>query len=232
MHIEKIVTKKVSETVSEQLEEMIASGVINPGEKLPSVRELCDQFGVGRSAVRDAITVLKGKGLVTVKQGEGTYVTPFDSSRIFNQNLYFSDPKKVTELFQVRKIVETGMAEMAAGSRSERDLAEMKHILKSQGDSPWEDDYRFHSAIAKATGNPLLMQFVTFISETIKHSMIDFHRFIQSSPETVKTISKHHEQIFESISSGHSSQAKACMLEHLTFVESILHKSLHQNHSS
>lgn len=103
MQIEKIVTKKVSETVSEQLEHLIASGAISHGEKLPSVRELCDQFGVGRSAVRDAITVLKGKGLVTVKQGEGTYVTPFDSSRIFNQNLYFSDPKKVTELFQVRK---------------------------------------------------------------------------------------------------------------------------------
>lgn len=229
MLIEKISTKKVSDTVSEQIENMILDGSIRAGEKLPSVRELCEKFGVGRSAVRDAITVLKGKGLVIVKQGEGTYVSKFDSAKIFSKAAMLPNANDITELFQVRKIVETGMAEMAACNRSENDLKRMKMILSTHTDAPWEDDYQFHLSIAKATGNALLIQFVQVISTTIKHAMIDFHQFIKSDYEAVKTIAEHHERIFESISSGRSNQSNEYMLQHLTFVESILHKSLQQN---
>ncbi|UOK56341.1 GntR family transcriptional regulator [Bacillus sp. OVS6] len=136
MLIEKISTKKVSDTVSEQIEKMILDGSIPAGEKLPSVRELCERFGVGRSAVRDAITVLKGKGLVKVKQGEGTYVSKYDSSKIFSKAVMLPNANDITELFQVRKIVETGMAEMAACNRSEKDLTLMKKILTTQTDAP------------------------------------------------------------------------------------------------
>lgn len=229
MLIEKISTKKVSDTVSEQIEKMILDGSIPAGEKLPSVRELCERFGVGRSAVRDAITVLKGKGLVKVKQGEGTYVSKYDSSKIFSKAVMLPNANDITELFQVRKIVETGMAEMAACNRSEKDLTLMKKILTTQTDAPWEDDYQFHLSIAKATGNSLLIQFVQVISTTIKNAMIDFHQFIKCDSEAIETIALHHERIFESISSGTPNLSSEYMLQHLTFVESILHKSLHQS---
>ncbi|MEL3973203.1 GntR family transcriptional regulator [Rossellomorea oryzaecorticis] len=65
----KISTKKVSDFVEEQIEGMIQSGMFKAGEKLPSVRELCEMYEVGRSAVRDAMTTLKGKGILQVKQG-------------------------------------------------------------------------------------------------------------------------------------------------------------------
>ncbi|MDR0137585.1 FadR/GntR family transcriptional regulator [Metabacillus idriensis] len=229
MLIEKISTKKVSDTISEQIEKMILDGSIPGGEKLPSVRELCEKFGAGRSAVRDAITVLKGKGLVIVKQGEGTYVSKFDSRKIFSHAVMLPNANDITELFQVRKIVETGMAEMAACNRSENDLKRMKMILSTHTDAPWEDDYQFHLSIAKATGNALLIQFVQVISTTIKHAMIDFHQFIKRDTEAIETIAEHHERIFESISSGTPNQSNEYMLQHLTFVESILHKSLQQN---
>ncbi|MGG4489174.1 FadR/GntR family transcriptional regulator [Metabacillus idriensis] len=229
MLIEKISTRKVSDTISEQIEKMILDGSIAAGEKLPSVRELCERFGVGRSAVRDAITALKGKGLVVVKQGEGTYVSKFDSRKIFSHAVMLTNANDVTELFQVRKIVETGMAEMAACNRSEKDLKQMNMILSTQTDAPWEDDYQFHLSIAKATGNALLIQFVQVISTTIKHAMIDFHQFIKCDNEAIETIAVHHERIFESISSGKPNQSSEYMLQHLTFVESILHKSLQQN---
>ncbi|TDL83096.1 FadR/GntR family transcriptional regulator [Peribacillus frigoritolerans] len=229
MLIEKISTKKVSDTISEQIEKMILDSSFPGGEKLPSVRELCEMFGAGRSAVRDAITVLKGKGLVIVKQGEGTYVSKFDSRKIFSHAVMLPNAKDITELFQVRKIVETGMAEMAACNRSENDLKRMKMILSTHTDAPWEDDYQFHLSIAKATGNALLIQFVQVISTTIKHAMIDFHQFIKRDTEALETIAEHHERIFESISSGTPNQSNEYMLQHLTFVESILHKSLKQN---
>ncbi|QNG58533.1 FadR/GntR family transcriptional regulator [Metabacillus idriensis] len=229
MLIEKITAKKVSDSVSEQIEKMIVDGTLTAGEKLPSVRELCERFGVGRSAVRDAITALKGKGLVNVKQGEGTYVREFDSAQIFRRSFLLPNPRDISELFQVRKIVETGMAEMAASNRTDNDLEHMKTILVNQNGTPWEDDYEFHLAIAKASGNKLLIEFVQFISSTIKNAMIDFHQFIQNDHDTVQTISRHHDKIFESISEGKPLQSNQMMLQHLTFVESILHKSLQQN---
>lgn len=229
MLIEKIATKKVSDSVSEQIEKMIVDGSLAAGDKLPSVRELCEKFGVGRSAVRDALTSLKGKGLVIVKQGEGTYVSEFDSANIFRRSFLLPNPGDISELFQVRKIVETGIAEMAASNRTDKDLQLMKKILANQSGTPWEDDYEFHLAIAKASGNKLLIEFVQFISTSIKNAMIDFHHFIQNDHETVQTISKHHDQIFDRISSGKPLQSRQIMLQHLTFVESILHESLQHN---
>lgn len=70
MDVKKISTRKISEIAAEQIEDMIAKGSFKPGDKLPSVRELCELFGVGRSAVRDALTSLQGKGIVQVKQGK------------------------------------------------------------------------------------------------------------------------------------------------------------------
>lgn len=87
VNVGKIFIKKVSETVEQEIEKMIESGKFQSGEKLPSVRELCDLFGVGRSAVRDAITTLKGKGTVYVKQGEGTYICEFDSTKLFTNHM-------------------------------------------------------------------------------------------------------------------------------------------------
>ena len=128
MLVEKISTKKVSESVTEEIEKLIERGTFQAGEKLPSVRELCELFGVGRSAVRDAITTLSGKGIVTVKQGEGTYICEFDSSKLFNHPLLLPSSKDITELFQVRKIVETGIAEASAIHRSEEDLLKMEEV--------------------------------------------------------------------------------------------------------
>ncbi|UOK59870.1 hypothetical protein MGI18_15315 [Bacillus sp. OVS6] len=72
------------------------------------------------------------------------------------------------------------------------------------------------------------MQFVQVISTTIKNAMIDFHQFIKCDSEAIETIALHHKRIFESISSGTPNLSNEYMLQHLTFVESILHKSLHQ----
>jgi GntR family transcriptional regulator, transcriptional repressor for pyruvate dehydrogenase complex len=216
----------VSDSVVEQIEEMIKSGTLVTGEKLPSVRELCEMFGVGRSAVRDAITTLKGKGAVDVKQGEGTYILEFDSTRLFNNHLLIPSSKDISELFQVRKILEAGIAEMAALNRSEVDLHLIEKILSNQSISGWESDYHLHTAIAKAGGNEIIMQVVQFISAMMKKAMMDFHNYIEKNLTTLQIIEKQHLQIYESIKLGIPQQAKQMMIEHLNFVE----KELLQSH--
>lgn len=229
VNVEKISTKKVSESVGEQIEKMLESGSLKAGEKLPSVRELCELFGVGRSAVRDAITTLSGKGAVYVKQGEGTFICEFDSTKLFNKHMLLPSSEDIRELFQVRKILEAGIAEMAALNRTEKDLQHFEEILAKQSNNGWELDYQFHLAIAKATGNDILIQLVQFISTTTKKSMIDFHRYIQKNEDTVKCIVEQHHQIYESIKKGEHKRANQMMISHLNTVEDLLQSSILSN---
>nr|WP_255726536.1 FadR/GntR family transcriptional regulator [Sporosarcina sp. ACRSM] len=223
--VEKISTKKVSETVAEEIENLIEKGTFQAGEKLPSVRELCELFGVGRSAVRDALTTLSGKGIVYVKQGEGTYICEFDSSKLFNQHLLLPSSKDIIELFQVRKILETGIAEASAIHRSEKDLRKMGECIFNPSVIEWESDYHFHLAMAESTGNEMLIQFMLFISETTKKSMIDFHQYIKKYPDTVKKIENQHLEIYEAIKKRDSTKAHSMMRDHLNFVEEELLQS-------
>ncbi|WP_342512097.1 FadR/GntR family transcriptional regulator [Sporosarcina sp. FSL K6-1522] len=225
MIVEKIPTKKVSESVTEEIEKLIEMGTFQAGEKLPSVRELCDLFGVGRSAVRDAITTLSGKGTVYVKQGEGTYICEFDSSNLFNHHLLLPSSKDIIELFQVRKILETGIAETSAIHRTEEDLLKMGECIFNPSANEWESDYHFHLAMAESTGNEMLIQFMRFISETTKKSMIDFHQYIKKYPDTVKKIENQHLEIYEAVKKRESTKAHRMMSNHLNFVEEELLKS-------
>lgn len=228
MNIEKISTKKVSESVEEQIEKMIVSGMFKAGEKLPSVRELCEMFGVGRSAVRDAITTLSGKGAVYVKRGEGTFVCEFDSTKLFNNPMFLASSKDIRELFQVRKILEPGIAEMAALNRTEEDLENLMK-LADQSNNAWESDYQFHLTIAKATGNEILTQLLQFISSTTKKVMMDFHMYIQKDKEMVDLIVNQHNLIFDSIKKGDPKRAKQTMSNHLKTVEELLQESVLSN---
>lgn len=225
MLVEKISTKKISELVAEEIERLIETGAFGPGEKLPSVRELCEDLGVGRSAVRDAITTLSGKGIVYVKQGEGTYISEFDPAKLFNQRVMLPSSKDIIELFQVRKILETGIAEKAAIHRSKKHLQEMEDCLIKQSVNNWESDLQFHLAMARSTGNEILIQFMQFISDTTKKSMMDFHHYIQQNQATVKKIQHQHQQIYEAIKNRESSHAHFLMKEHLNFVEEELLES-------
>ena len=225
MLIEKITTKKISATVVEEIEKLIEKGAFQAGEKLPSVRELCEMFGVGRSAVRDAITTLSGKGIVYVKQGEGTYICEFDPSKFFNHRLMLPRSKDIIELFQVRKILETGIAEKAAIHRSEEDLRRLEACLFDKEGNHWESDYQFHLTLAQSTGNDILIQFMQFISAAIQKAMIDFHQYIEKNPETTQKIQHQHQLIFEAIQNQESSAAHQKMSEHLSFVEEELLES-------
>lgn len=226
MVIEKLEIKKVSDRIGEKIEKMITEGTFQAGEKLPSVRELCELFGVGRSAVRDAITALKGKGFVDVKQGEGTYVCGFDSTKLFKQTNIPVDVKDLTELFQVRKIMETGIVEIAAKTRNDNDISKMKETLFLSDVNGWEADYQFHKLIAIATGNDIFIQLSEFISESMKQTMIDFYRYIADQGQAIIEINQQHEQLLSFIESGSAVEAKQMMTEHLLFVEDLFLQSL------
>jgi GntR family transcriptional repressor for pyruvate dehydrogenase complex len=234
--VEKISSKKVSERVAEQIEDLIKTGHFKPGEKLPSVRELCDQFGIGRSAIRDAITTLKGKGIIDVRHGEGSYICEFDASRVFQQGILLPDEKDIEKLFQVREILESGIAKMAAKNRTQDDLNKMETIINQMKQANRDDngdlDYSYHMAIANATKNEILSQLMEFISATTKKAMTDLHGYISSNKELMAKISEQHSRIFESIRSGDADASSKEMANHLIMVKEIMQKAVVQQVTS
>ncbi len=229
LRAKKISGKKVSEIVVEQIEDWIRSGKVLPGEKLPSVRELCEMFDVGRSAVRDALTTLKGRGLVDVKHGEGTFVCHLDTSQLIPDVLLVRK-SDIHKLYQVRKILEVGIVEMAAENATEGNLENMQRSLdelaKAKTLEAWEADYRFHEEIAKASGNNILIDLMDMVSTTTKKAIMDCHRIILSKESLSSAIMEQHIAIFEAIKARNAGEAREAMYRHLNYVEELLDKNV------
>jgi GntR family transcriptional regulator, transcriptional repressor for pyruvate dehydrogenase complex len=153
--------------VAEQIEERILSGELPPGSRLPSERDLVQQFAVGRSTVREALRVLQSAGLVRSRPGdpqgaEVLGISPDNLSQALGR-LTRSHLSTLGELVQFRMVLEAESNRLAARLRSEEDLARMAaqidrmEALSKVGLHAFsEADALFHRAVAEASGNSLL----------------------------------------------------------------------------
>ncbi|WP_100372136.1 FadR/GntR family transcriptional regulator [Bacillus sp. FJAT-45037] len=231
MAFKQVQTKKISEVVRDQLEEMIREGEVKPGEKLDSVEKLAKEFNVSRSAVREALSALRAIGLITIRQGEGTFVNKYDFSTMISPVSVerVISKTEMLELFQVRKIIEVGAASLAAENRTEDDLAEMKEALQEMEQAAGNEDLgeksdvRFHIALSKATKNTILIDMMQKLSDTLGKTMYESRRIgLFSEKQTFKQLQIEHEQIYQAIEDANSEQANNAMLEHLVNVEETL----------
>lgn len=155
---------KLSDAVAAQLESLIRSGHFGAEGKFPSERDLAEQFGVGRSSMREAIKKLETLGIIVRTHGVGTFV--IDSSEDSQKSMSLLSAGEVTalELFNVRYIIEPDGAAMAAARRTTKDIQELKAILKESAkpDISAKEfvklDSEFHSKVAEATRNRLFIQ--------------------------------------------------------------------------
>ncbi|RSL33094.1 FadR family transcriptional regulator [Salibacterium salarium] len=231
MTFEQIESKKISEIVREQIEDMIKRGEVQPGAKLESVVELSEQFQVSRSAVREALSALRAVGMVTIKQGEGTFVNTYDFSHMFDpmRPERIISKKEMLELFEIRKIMEVGAAELAAEKRTPASLHAVKNALLEMKEASIKNnvgesaDVTFHVAIAEASQNGLLIDMMNQLSDTLRKTMFESRRvWLFSEKRTLERLYEEHERIYEAIEKQDAPQARKAMLEHLTNVEQTL----------
>lgn len=233
----KIKRKKIYEEVQDTLIDMIKNGELKPGEKLPSVEQLADNFQVGRSAIREALTSLRAMNVIEIKHGEGTYVKDYESSALFSSlsNAILLQPNDVMNLLEVRKIVEFGAVEVAAKNFTEEDkeeiqqaIAMMEEELDQPGELGDEADWKFHMSIAKATHNPILIDLVNNISNLMIHSIKETRRlFIVKEPGYKQASYEEHSRICEAIINRDPVEAKKQMEIHLNHVERLLKSVFH-----
>ncbi len=162
----------LSQKIDEDIEQAIRQKVLRPGDRLPTENELCSMLGVSRTPLREALRRLHARGLITVKKGDGMYVSEFSSGNALSQLiLYFElclDKAMALEILKARQMFEPQIVKAAAESRTEEDLTDLRQTVEDlracNADNPEAEgiiDERFHTAIARACHNavaPLLMQ--------------------------------------------------------------------------
>ncbi|TKH03248.1 FadR family transcriptional regulator [Peribacillus simplex] len=238
MVYKKIKPKKIYEEVSDELYEMIRSGSLKPGEQLDSIQQLAENFQVGRPAIREALSALSSMGLIEIKQGEGTFVKTFDPA-IMNHPLsaaLLMDQDNIKHLLEVRKILESGTAEVAAKKRTEENLIELKDRLfdmeRVSEDEELSDkaDIAFHVAVANASQNELLITLMNHVSELMTEKMRDIRRVALYSEEmTLKQLYQQHVRIYDAILAQDEDGARSAMLFHLQSVEESLERVIQKN---
>lgn len=164
---------RLVDNVLKELESMI-TGQLNPGDKLPTEMELAEQFEVGRSTIRESMTALVAKKLVT-RTNEGTFVSEQVNECLIDplNILIEMEVGKVKDLMQLREILELGTIRLAAEYADENTILNLERLdwqMKEPGitaEVMQTRDIEFHAAIAKASGNVVLMELLKALREVI-----------------------------------------------------------------
>jgi GntR family transcriptional repressor for pyruvate dehydrogenase complex len=212
---------RLYEQVVNQIEANIHSGNLRAGDKLPPERELGAQFGVSRTVVREAIKALRQKGLVEIQPGKGTYVTDGTSEAMkesIGHMVKIDRARGLANLMQVREMLEPEIAANAAASATPGDLADMRSALDAMensladADAFIEADQQFHLALAKATGNQLLLRLIDPIVDLLMEQRL---KMFYAGTGAATRGQYHHKRIFEAIDKGDADAARREMIAHL-----------------
>jgi len=213
-------TSRLYEQIVRQIEDSILKGELKEGEQLPPERDLALQFGVSRTAVREAVKTLREKGLVEAYPGRGTFITN-GTSHSFKHTLdrmMRGGPSEGTaNLTEVREILEPEIAALAAQRADEEMVSAMREAIavmdKSRSDAEAfiEGDLDFHLALAEAAANPLILSLIDSIVGLLREQRMRTY-FVQGGPERGQY---HHKRILEAIEHRDPQGAREAMRAHL-----------------
>lgn len=207
------------ERVADLLEERILSDGYEYEKKLPSEQALAEQYSVSRTVIREALKLLKERGLVDSRNGMGSYVRKPEVENLADviYRMAVLDKISYAEIYGVRKILETAACRMAASTVKNEQLARMRGYLEELKDRSIsvkerrELDYNFHAAIAEASGNRLLAILVR-TTRNVFLAMIEKGIFTEGGIEDAIL---RHEKIMRALVDHDPAAAEKAMQEHL-----------------
>lgn len=223
----KAVTKtKLHEQIADQIRELIDNGHLKHGDRLPPERELATIFKVSRHSVREAIRTLEQKNTLKSKPGSGTYVALEDESSVveFLSRAINKEKHTLAEIFQFRELLETQIAGLAAQKAGLADLAVLQDILQRQNHALDDSnrfktlDEEFHLALARATGNSVLLQVIGLLDHLFKQSRQANYRSARRNRLSIKG----HRKIITAVKDGDAEAARAFMADHLHSIRNLV----------
>jgi DNA-binding FadR family transcriptional regulator len=220
--------RKLHEDVALRIEEMIRDARFSPGDQLPAEREIMEELGVGRSAVREALLSLEKMGLVRLSSGERARVTAPTAQILVHElsgaaRLLLSQEGGVKRFQEARALFEVGLARLAALQATSDDLAHLHQALEANrqaiGDRNafMQTDVAFHYAIATIPRNTIFASLYNAVVEWLREQRDISGR----TPQSAQLAYAAHERIYNGIAAHDAAQAQAAMQDHLNQVASL-----------
>lgn len=211
---------RLADQVTADLQAMIFSKY-NPGDRLPVENELAQLFSVSRITIREAVSKLSTMGVLDVRQGDGTFVkrlAPASFMQPMLPMLALSDVD-LADVFDVRLLIESRAAELAAERISEEELQKLQDIFEIMEQAALsneirrynEYDVQFHKEIARCSGNQVIAVICELITETIRESIF----YSCHTPGHIMNSVIYHNRIYNAIKEHNAPQAAQMMREHL-----------------
>jgi DNA-binding FadR family transcriptional regulator len=193
---------------------------LKEGDQLPAERELAQQFGVSRTAVREAIKALHEKGFVDAFPGRGTFIANGNSNSMrqsLDRILKSGTSDGAAHLVEIREILEPEIAALAAARADDQDLATMREAVsvmdnaRHDADAFIEADLDFHLSLAEAAANPFVLSLIDSIVGLLREQRMRIF-YVDGGPERGQV---HHKRILDAVERRDSREAREAMQAHL-----------------
>jgi GntR family transcriptional repressor for pyruvate dehydrogenase complex len=231
-------SNKVSQNITDQIRNAIFEGRLKPGDKLPSEREMIENFRVSKATLREALRSLEVLGFLEIRKGVsgGAFVTEVDMTKArdsFTNFLLFKN-LSLKDLSEVRLLLEPYIAEKATLAITQEDLSRLEKLIKDSEENigkgiafeSRKDEIEFHRIIASITGNPILM----FILDFVENLLIDTKEILKPGKEFSIKVLRAHKRIYNGLLERNVKKVHEEMVRHIREVEKDLlaaHKERH-----
>ncbi|MHA1127652.1 MAG: FCD domain-containing protein [Alphaproteobacteria bacterium] len=229
MPFRKIEPEKAASAIIHQIEQLILRGVLRPGERLPSERELATRFEVSRPTLRDALAELETSGLVITRPGAGAFVAQVLGSAFAPPlvKLFSSHDEALFDYLSFRRDLEGMAAARAAEHANEIDLEVIRSIFKRmevahEKRNPTEEaaiDAEFHLAIVEAAHNVVMLHMMRSMFEMLQAGVFYNRQALFGKRSTRDLLLDQHRAIYDAIIAQNSDAARAAVEAHLTYIE-------------
>jgi GntR family transcriptional repressor for pyruvate dehydrogenase complex len=232
MPFQRVEQEKLAQSVVRQIELLILRGILRPGERLPSERDLSERLGVSRPSLREALGDLQLRGLLTSRAGAGVFVADVLGSAFSDAlvQLFATHDEAVFDYIAFRRDMEGLAAERAARLASDIDLQVIDSIFRKmeQADkrrAPEDEaelDAGFHMAIIEASHNVVMLHMMRSMFQLLREGVF-YNRQVMFRQRTTREALLHqHQVINQALQARDPEGARAAVEAHLTFVENAL----------
>ena len=206
---------RLSDDVAWQIELAIKGGQFQPGEKLPSERNLSQELGVSRPILRQALQNLEKRGLVDIQHGRGTFVASLANEYLAPLEWLHENDDKIRAFYEARMAIEPACAALAARRVTLKQIAELRANLDESRRIAAEGDIltfvaldiEFHSIVARMSGNPYLYHAL----DQIINPETDARQIIHRLPGHLPIAQARHERVFEAVAAKDEEGARSAM---------------------
>lgn len=232
MPFERVTPEKLSSAVTRQIEKLILRGILRPGERLPSERELAERLGVSRPSLREAVAELQDKGLLSTRAGAGIFVADVLGSAFSPAliRLFAGHDEAVFDYIAFRRDMEGLAAERAARLASDTDLKVIQTVFnkmeaahdKSNAKDEARLDAEFHIGIIEASHNVVMLHMMRSMYQLLQEGVF-YNRQVMFKQHTTRgALLDQHRQINTALQARDATGARDAVIAHMNYVEKAL----------